>query len=106
MEVAAVEQREFGCTQGRIRARTLIYFVIETIHQLFGRCVRYVPQAGNYVVGSGSQERPGEPYQAFSGICAGACAITCRNRNQIRAHRVLNNIASIELERVGFDGAL
>src|ERR1039457_6918029 len=105
VESAAVKQRKLGCTQSRVRTGPLIQFVIEPIHQLFRRGVGYLPETGDYVVGSGSQESAGESHQALSriGTCPGA--ITSRDRYQVGVQPVLNNIASIQLERGGFDRA-
>src|SRR5260370_15236139 len=60
VEWAAVEQRELGRAQSRIGAGSRVQFVVEMVHELFSRCVRYLPKSGDHVVGSGSQESPGE----------------------------------------------
>ena len=98
----AMQQRKLGRAQGRVGTGSFVQFVVETVHQLFGRCVGDFPEAGDHVVRSGSQESPGESYQAFAGIGAFACAVARRNRNQVGLQRMLHNVARIELERVGF----
>ncbi len=104
-ESAAVQQRQLRRAQRLLRSGAFFEFVIEVIHQLFGGCVSDFPEAGNDVVGSGAQKSPRQSDQAFSGIGARASAVAGRDGNQIGADGVLNNIAGVELERIGFERA-
>ena len=61
-----MEQRELGRAQSPVGASSLVQLLVETVHQLFGRCVRNGPEAGDHVVGSGSQEGPGESDQTLA----------------------------------------
>src|SRR5580704_11284246 len=70
MVQAAVKQRELGRAQGGVRAGSFIEFVIEAVHQSFSGRIADLPEAGNHVVGSSSQESPGKSYQSLAGVGA------------------------------------
>src|SRR5229473_4733150 len=95
-----MQQGELGGAQRRGRIPALAQFSVELIHQLRRRGVVDFPQRGDDVMGSGTQERPGEPDQAFSGVGARAGAVAGRDGHEVRRERMLDDVARVELERI------
>src|ERR1700738_4405474 len=99
-DTVGVEQGELGGAQGGGRVLAFTQFAVELVHELRRGGVVHFPEGGNDVVRAGAQECPGESDEAFSGVGAGAGAITSRNGNKVGGERVVDDVAGVEFERI------
>ena len=99
-----VDQCELGVAESGCRVLALCEVFVELVHQLRGGRIANFPQAADDMVSPGAEERPREADEPLAGIGFETVAIASGDGDEIGGERTLQDVASIELERVALRG--
>src|SRR5439155_20218784 len=99
-----VEKGKLGIAKSGGGILTGVEILIQFVHKLGSRGVAYFPQAADDMVSASAEKSPRQADQPFASISFDTVAVASGNSDEISAERTLQDVASVELERVSFRG--